>query len=124
MATETTNETLVSFTPEMKTIINNRRKQYYIQNKDKIKTINTKWIDQHEGYQKNYYYEFVKKDRKDKPRILNLTEDEKRLRHSLRTNIRGYEKRINEGKEVNITTLESFKEKLQILENKMKNQQS
>ena len=122
--TETTNETLVSFTPEMKTIINNRRKQYYTQNKDKIKSINTKWIDQHEGYQKIYYYQVAKKDRKDKPRILNLTDEEKKLRHGLRTNIRSYQKRINEGKEVNITTLQSFKEKLEILEKKMKNKES
>jgi hypothetical protein len=123
MATETTNQTL-TLTPEMKSILNGIRRKYYSDNKEKIKSINTKWIEQKDNYQKNYYYNIVKKDRADKPRIHNLTDEEKKLRHGLRTNIRSYEKRINEGKQINMTTLQSFKEKLQILENKMKNQES
>jgi hypothetical protein len=123
MATETTNQTLI-LTPEMKSILNGIRRKYYSDNKEKIKSINTKWIEQKDNYQKNYYYNIVKKDRADKPRIHNLTDEEKKLRHGLRTNIRSYEKRINEGKQINVTTLQSFKEKLQILENKMKNQES
>jgi len=120
---ETTNQTLI-LTPEMKSILNGIRRKYYSDNKEKIKSINTKWIEQKDNYQKNYYYNIVKKDRADKPRIHNLTDEEKKLRHGLRTNIRSYEKRINEGKQINVTTLQSFKEKLQILENKMKNQES
>jgi predicted metal-dependent hydrolase len=123
MATETIQQNL-NLTPEMKTILNGIRRKYYKDNKDKIKSINNKWIESKDNYQKNYYYQVVKKDRKDKPRIVNLTDEEKKLRHSLRTNIRSYEKRINEGKEINISTLQNFKEKLQILENKMKNQES
>ena len=111
-------------TPEMKQVLNNIRKQYVNNNKDKIKQINKKWIDKNEDYQKKYYLEKVKKTDVSKPRITNLTEEEKKERHKLKNNINGYKKRINQGKEINLEKLQNFEEKLQILEKKIKNQEN
>jgi len=111
-------------TPEMKLVLNNIRKQYVNNNKDKIKQINNKWLDKQDNYQHKYYLEKVKKTDVIKNRITNLTEEEKKERHRLKNNINGYKKRAEKGKEINLEKLQIFEEKLQFLENKIKNQEN
>ncbi len=101
------------------------RRKYYKDNKDKIQQINKKWVENgNKDYQKNYYHNIAKKDRGDKPRLTNLTEDEKLQRRRIKDSLNKYNKRIAKGEEVNLVKIQELKEKLEIFKKKIKNEES
>ena len=109
-------------TDEMKEILNNKRKEYVNKNKEKIKCINKNWLSKNDSYSHNYYMTKQRKDELIKPRIANLTEEEKKERRLIKSNIYRYNKKIDNGISIDVEKYENLKQKLEFYEKKIKNE--